>query len=76
MPSKVLFPSLEFNKFAFQVVVTQVLTQDERDGITQIVELMKPGHTHFVRIVEPTVPPAVDHMELGLSELGKNWVLH
>ncbi len=72
----ILFPSLRFNKFAFQVVVTEVLTQDERDGITQIVELMKPAHTHFVRIIEPTVPPAIDHVELGISELGKNWILH
>lgn len=72
----ILFPSLEFNIYAFQVVVDVVLTADERDGITQIVELMKPGHTHFVRIVEPTVPPAIDHLELGISELGKNWILH
>lgn len=72
----ILFPSLSFNIYAFQVVVELALTADERDGITQIVELMKPGHTHFVRIVEPSVPPATDHMELGVSELGKNWILH
>ncbi len=72
----ILFPSLQFNIYAFQVVVDLVLTAAEREGITQIVELMKPGHTHFVRIVEPVVPPAIDHLELGISELGKNWILH
>jgi len=26
--------------------------------------------------VEPFIPDVLDHLELGLSELGENWMLH
>jgi hypothetical protein len=37
---------------------------------------MKPAHTHFLGFVEPVAPVIVDHLELGISELGVEWTLH
>jgi len=37
---------------------------------------MKPAHTHLARLVEPAIPEVIDHVELGLSELGETWELH
>ena len=35
------------------------------------------GHTERgARLVEPFPPETIDHVELGISELGENWVLH
>lgn len=62
--------------YTFWIHVSQVLTEDERDRMTEIANYMKAAHEHF-RIVEPEAPPvAPDHLELGLSELGANWTLH
>lgn len=62
--------------YTFWVHSPIVLTDEERERIRQIVDYMKTAHEHF-KIVEPTPPPAlVDHLELGLSELGENWTLH
>ena len=58
-----------FNSYSFQIEVPQVLTDEERAIITEIVLLMKPAHTHFVGFIEPTVGLVVDHWELGLSFL-------
>jgi phage tail-like protein len=62
--------------YSFEVHSGVVLTEEQRERIQAIVELLKPGHTHFVRLVEPTTPEVVDHLELGKSELGVNWTLH
>jgi phage tail-like protein len=72
----VLGPSDSFAAYAFEVIVPRALAAEERRRLRQIVDYMKPAHTHFVRLVEPEVPPVVDHVELGLSELGETWVLH
>jgi phage tail-like protein len=72
----VLGPSLRFSAYAFEVVVPRVLEAEERRRLRQIVEYMKPVHTHFARLVEPSVPEVVEHLELGLSELAENWILH
>jgi len=37
---------------------------------------MKPAHTHFARLVGPVIPAMIDHLELGLSQLGETWELH
>ncbi len=71
-----LGPSLSYQRFSFEVTVAQVLTDAQRKQLTDIVNFMKPGHTHFVRLNEPTIPDIVDHLELGLSSLGENWALH
>lgn len=37
---------------------------------------MKPSHTHFVDLPEPTPPQNYDHWELGISVLGESTILH
>lgn len=71
-----LGPAYGFNTYAFDLVVHRVLTDDERANLREIVEYMKPAHTHFVTLHEPTVPISPDHVELGLSELGPEFDLH
>lgn len=72
----VLGPSSLFAALAFEIVSPRVLTPEERRRVRQIVDYLKPAQTHFARLVEPTPPEAIDHVELGISELGENWVLH
>ena len=72
----VLGPSGAFSAYAFEVIAPRSLETEERRRLRQIVNYMKPAHTHFLRLVEPVVPEVVDHLELGLSELGENWLLH
>ncbi|MBI3184820.1 MAG: phage tail protein [Myxococcales bacterium] len=72
----VLGPSGAFSAYAFEVVVPRALSVEERRRLRTIVEYMKPAHTHFARLVEPVIPEVIDHLELGLSELGETWVLH
>lgn len=71
----VLGASGPFSAFAFDLIAPRALTTEERSRIRTIVDYMKPAHTHF-RIVEPSIPEVIDHLELGLSELGENWLLH
>jgi phage tail-like protein len=72
----VLGPSSLFAALAFEVVSPRVLTAEERRRLRQIVDYLKPAQTHFARLVEPVPPEAVDHVELGVSELGESWELH
>ena len=37
---------------------------------------LKPAHTHFIDLVEPTEVVSADHWELGISELGTESLLH
>jgi phage tail-like protein len=64
-----------FSAYAFDVVSPRALTIEERLRVRIIVHYMKPAHTHF-RVVEPVIPEIIDHLELGLSELGETWLLH
>ena len=72
----VLGPGTAFLLYSFEVVVDFVLTDEQRQRIEDIVDFMKPAHTHLIRIVEPVVPEVIDHWELGLSELGEFSLLH
>ena len=72
----ILGPGGFFSAYAFEVVVPRALEDEERRRLRLIVEYMKPAHTHFTRLVEPAIPEIIDHVELGLSELGETWVLH
>ena len=72
----VLGPSGDFSPYAFELVVPRALAAEERRRIRSIVDYMKPAHTHLVRVTEPEIPEVLDHLELGLSELGETWVLH
>ncbi len=62
----------------FRVLVPRVLTVDERKRMRAIITFMKCEREHF-KIIEPTNITPIDeaqHLELGLSELGVNWLLH
>lgn len=72
----ILGPSSIFNAYSFQITSPVALTQEQRDRITDIARFMKPAHTHFVQFVEPSIPTTPDHLELGLSSLGAEWILH
>lgn len=66
-----------FLLYSFRVTVETALTDTQRTQVRAIVEYMKPAHTHFIELVEPAIPLVLDHMELGLSELGGDeWMLH
>ncbi len=72
-----LGPPAGFSTYAFDVQVYRLLTAAEEEALRDIVEYMKPAHTHFVHLLAPVVPEVVDHVELGLSELGGDeWQLH
>jgi hypothetical protein len=64
------------DRFAFDVDVAVVLTATERRQIRAIVDFLKPGHTHFIDLIEPISPVIFDHWELGISELGETTDLH
>ena len=72
----VLGPSTHFSPYAFEVIVPRALSDEERRRLRTIVDYMKPAQTHFTRLVEPFIPEVIDHLELGLSELGETWLLH
>lgn len=72
----VLGPSTSFMKYAFDVNVDVVLTEEQMERLRAIVMYMKPAHTHLINVNEPEPPTVVDHLELGLSELGVTWELH
>lgn len=72
----VLGPGTSFGHYAFDVVSPRVLTPAERTRIRTLVDYLKPAHTHFVNLLEPTPPELVDHVELGRSELDTTWLLH
>ncbi len=71
-----LGPDQRFDLYAFDVTVGQALTDTERRRIRFLVDYLKPAHTHFIDLIEPMPPEVIDHLELGLSELGVNWRLH
>ena len=71
-----LGPSTRFARYAFEVVVGSVLTDDETAALTAIVRYAKPAHTHLVAIRTPGPPPFIDHWEIGMSDLGVTTILH
>lgn len=50
----ILGPDAGFALYSFEVVSPVVLTADQRSLTTEIVDFMRPSHTHFVRLVEPS----------------------
>ncbi|ACY13298.1 phage tail protein [Haliangium ochraceum] len=71
-----LGPSGRFARYAFSARVTVRLTPAQRRQVRAIVEYLKPAHTHFVDLLEPTPPPSIAHWELGTSQLGETTDLH
>lgn len=72
----ILGPDTLRRKLSFEVVSLVVLTEEQRMRIRAVVAYMKPSNTHHVRTVEPQPVTVIDHLELGLSELGVNFLLH
>ncbi len=73
----ILAPGTSRDRYSYEIVSPVLLTDTQRDQITQIAEYMHPAHTHLRQIVEPPPVEVIDHLELGLSELGgEEWQLH
>lgn len=72
----ILGPGTSFALYSFTVNSGITLTDDQRAAIRTIANYMKPAHTHLLEIVEPTTPPTYDPVELGVSLLGVDWILH
>lgn len=68
-----LGPAAGWARYAFDVVVDRVPTAQELVVILEIVEFIKPAHTHFVRLVTPTTSTAF--WWLGASYLGYSTAL-
>lgn len=71
-----LGPSDQHALYSFDLEVGVALTPAERAQIRTLVDYLKPAHTHFIDLLEPTLPLVFDHWELGLSELGVTSDLH
>ena len=62
--------------YSFIVEVPIALTDTQRRRLLQIIEYMKPAHTHLVELIEPEAPEVFDHWVIGISSLGENTLLH
>lgn len=60
----------------FNLEVTFMLTDEQRQRLLKIARYMKPLNTHIGLLIEPTVPETFDHWELGFSGLGDTTILH
>lgn len=74
--SWVLGPGSSYALYCFRIVSPVPLTAAQIEQITIIANLLKPGHTHLIEIVVPHAPEIYDPVELGMSELGWDWLLH
>jgi len=72
----VLGPGGSFALYAFTVVSGIPLTVAQIQQIEFIANYMKPAHTHLLGVVVPSTPSVYDPVELGISELGEDWILH
>lgn len=73
----ILGPGTSFLRYSFQVESFQDLTEVQRRRLIEIVNYMKPAHTHFIRLIEPTTPPVTvfTPWELGVDLLGESTIL-
>jgi phage tail-like protein len=62
--------------YSFEIVVPRILTESEMEKLLEIVDIMKPAHTHLIEVIQPEPPLVIDHVELGLSMLDFEWLLH
>ncbi len=74
--SCVLAPGTSFALYAFTITSAIDLTDTQLQQIEFIANYMKPAHTHLLGVVTPTSPVVYDPVELGISELGVDWILH
>ena len=66
----ILGSSDQWARYAFDVEVTRILTDEERRLIRGLVTYLKPAHTRFIALVEPVPVPEPLRWELGVSEIG------
>jgi phage tail-like protein len=71
-----LGPGTSFLRYSFEAVTDEDLTELQRRRMIELIEYMKPAHTHLIRVIEPGTAgvPAVT-WQLGVSELGVDTVL-
>lgn len=62
--------------YLFDVILDENPTDEEREIILDIIRIMRPVNMRLRNLIEPDPPLIIDHMELGLSELGLTWDLH
>lgn len=65
-----LGPSDRFARYAFDLQANRHLTDQQRRQVRWLVDYLKPAHTHFVNLYEPTPSVLVEGWELGISALG------
>jgi phage tail-like protein len=70
-----LGPSAQANLYTFVVTVDQELDAETEKNLERLIRLTKVAHEHF-QIKTPSDALVIDHLELGFSELGVNWILH
>lgn len=72
-----LLSSEAFAKYSFVVVSPVTLTDEQRSRIDELVEYMKPAHTHHIMTVEPTPPgeELTEFWDVGVSQLGLDTIL-
>lgn len=70
-----LGPSERFARYAFSVRVPRRLTEIERRQILEIATYIRPGHTHFLGLLEPMGPEVIEEWVLGVGELGESSLL-
>lgn len=75
--TSILGPERQRQIYTFDVVTERVLVGDERARLLELIEFMRTAHTHLGRILEPgRVDEVIDHVSLGFSRLGTEFVLH
>lgn len=71
-----LWPAGSMSAYSFNIVSPVELTPEQRNRIRNVVDYMKPAHTHFVQLIEPSGADVINHAAIGYSSLGVNWILH
>lgn len=62
--------------YTFNVEAPIILTEEDERRLLEIINYMKPAHTHLGELVQPETSEVFDHWELGISELGVTTLLH
>jgi phage tail-like protein len=66
----ILGTSDRYALYSFNIRADRVLNATEKKQLRDIVELVKPGHTHFVALIVPGPPPSDDAWVIGVSVVG------
>lgn len=72
----ILGPGTSFARYSFRIVAQIILSATQLAQLTFLANYMKPAHTHLIEVVQPFPPPVYDPIELGVSRLGDDWLLH